>query len=110
MSNFTKQSYKTPSTPKVKTHQVSAAPIGKPSNNSSNSNFSENDGSSLLGIVEDKVIMQQVHPIVHSSAELAEPPSTPPSIHPAALRPSSLTTQSASSSVSGGNYLHMGLR
>lgn len=102
MNSFTKQSSKGSSPPKVKNHQVSVSPMVK-SNNNSSSNNCENDGSSLLGIIEGKEIMQQVHPIVHSSAELAEPPSTPPSIHPAAHRPSSLTTHSASSSVSGGN-------
>ena len=103
MNNFTKQSSKTSVTPKAKNHQGSASIVEKSNNNSSsNSNCCDNDGSSLLGICEDKEIMQQVHPIVHSSAELVEPPSTPPSIHPAAHRPSSLTTQSASSSVSGG--------
>ena len=104
MNNFTKQSSKNSATPKIKNHQVSESIVEKSNNNSSsNSNCCDNDGSSLLGICEDKEIMQQVHPIVHSSAELVEPPSTPPSIHPAAHRPSSLTTQSASSSVSGGN-------
>ena len=103
MNSFTKQSSKGSSPPKVKNHQVSVSPMVK-SNNNSSSNNCENDGSSLLGIIEGKEIMQQVHPIVHSSAELAEPPSTPPSIHPAAHRPSSLTTHSASSSVSGGNF------
>jgi len=104
MNNFTKQSSKNSATPKIKNHQVSESIVEKSNNNSSsNSNCCDNDGSSLLGICEDKEIMQQVHPIVHSAAELVEPPSTPPSIHPAAHRPSSLTTQSASSSVSGGN-------
>ena len=103
MNNFTKQSSKCSASSKVKNHQVSASLEEKANNNSSsNSHCCDNDGSSLLGIHEGKEIMQQVHPIVHSSAELVEQPSTPPSIHPAAHRPSSLTTQSASSSVSGG--------
>ena len=103
MNNLTKQSSKCSAPSKVKNHRVSANLEEKANNNSSiNSNCCDNDGSSLLGIHEGKEIMQQVHPIVHSSAELVEPPSTPPSIHPAAHRPSSLTTQSASSSVSGG--------
>merc|ERR1719322_2270830 len=106
MNNFTKQTSKCSSPPKVKAHQVSATIVEKSNNNSSISNSNccdNNDGSSLLVRSEGKEIMQQVHPIVHSSAELVEQPSTPPSIHPAAQRPSSLTTQSASSSVSGGN-------
>ena len=109
MNSFTKQSSKTSSPPKVKSHQVSATSTVKANANSSISNCCENnDGASLLGIMEGKEILQQVHPMVHSSAELAgEPPSTPPSIHPAAHRPSSLTTQSASSSVSGGIYTNL---
>ena len=104
MNNFTKPASKGSSSPKARSHQGSVAPTVK-SNNNLSSNSTENDGSSPLGIVENKEIMQHVHPIVHSSAELAEPPSTPPSIHPAANRPSSLTTQSVSSSVSGGIYI-----
>jgi len=101
MNNLTKHSSKGSSPPKVKSHQGSVTPIVK-SNNNSSSISCENDGSTLLGATDTKDIIQEAHPMIHSSAELAEPPSTPPSIHPAAHRPSSLTAQSAITSNSGG--------
>ena len=105
MNSFNKITSKETPT-KTKSHQVLTATMVKPNNTLSTNSFENEGTSSKLGVVESKELMpQQVHPIVESSAvESAEPPSPPPSIHPAAHRPSSLTTQPSSLSASGGNY------
>ena len=105
MNSFNKITSKETPT-KTKGHQALTSTMSKPNNTLSTNNFENEGTSSKLGVVESKDLMpQQAHPIVESSAvESAEPPSPPPSIHPAAHRPSSLTTQPLSMSASGGSY------
>ena len=108
MNGFTKPSSKVGdgSSPKAKNRQVSGTPSVNNKTNINTDGVESNDLSSTIvgGVVNKDMIVQHVHPIVHSSGELAEPPSPPPSIHPAAHRPSSLTAQSVTSSASGGTY------